>query len=131
MSTTIDFAGAAIYFAPANHVNAPLWGAFMQDQKTAAIAQAKRQLSRHLQTDIEAEDTDADEWYQPDYAVYEQALHILLKSDAIPNGDQNGPKHISTQNDSEAPRATPLGLISSEALRWLCITPGTVRVMRG
>lgn len=131
MSTTIDLAGANTYFAPTNHINAPLWSAFTQDQKTAAIAQAKRQLSRHIQLDIEEEDTDADKWYQPDYAAYEQALHILLKSDAVPNGEQNGPKHISTQNDSEAPRASPAGLIAPEALRWLCITPGTVRIMRG
>lgn len=131
MSTTIDVSGADAYFSATTHVMATVWARFSVTQKTAAVAQALRQLARWYGYDLADESVDADTWFQPDYAAYEQALHLLMRSDAIPNGDQSGPKFVSTDLADSAPRARPSGEIAPEAMRWLGTVPGSCRVARG
>jgi hypothetical protein len=78
----INKAGADTYFSPTTHVNAALWSNFTPNQRTAAIAQAKRQLSRALRMDLNENEAayTGGVYVMESYACYEQALYLLLNS---------------------------------------------------
>lgn len=99
------------------------WAEYSAEQKTAAIDQARRDLSRALRRPMRDDeppyregDTKRDE-----FAVYEQAVYSLLR-DAQPNG--GGSSVPSLDPDEPKPRSNTLavggGKWSIEALSWLC-----------
>ena len=132
MATTIDKAGADTYFGESNHIDSSLWLAFDDEQRTAAVTQADRILSRALGSAMTSEDVDADASYQPDYAVYEQALYMLIHSHAVPNGEESAPHWSASGTDGDVnPRMNPLS-ICPEARRWMDWQAGpTVAIFRG
>jgi hypothetical protein len=113
----ISIDNADTYFSSTGHVNAAVWAAFTDDQRAAAVASARRVLSRGLRremADNEAAyaegDTERDE-----YAVYEQALHMLVNG-RITDASSGSPYPIAVKTSEEIKRAS---YYSEEALRWL------------
>ena len=132
MATTINKAGADTYFGEENHLDAALWLAFDDEQRTAAVAQADRLLSRALGSPMTSETVDTDAAYQPNYAVYEQALYMLIHSNAVPNGEQSAPHWSAGGTDGEERKAmNPLALCP-EARQWMDWQYGaTIPIYRG
>ena len=114
------------YFSPGNHSQAELWRKFTAQHRAGAIAEAKRELERDLARTL------AEPVYTPvrplmrrdDYAVYEQALWLLLST---PVGDASQGDAIAVltgglQSEGGAAKndgAHPRERFSPEALRWL------------
>ena len=132
MATTINKAGADTYFSEDNHLDSALWLAFDDEQRTAGVAQADRLLSRALGSPMTSETVDTDAAYQPDYAVYEQALYMLHHSNAVPNGEQSAPHWAASGTDGEeGKRMNPLA-ICPEARKWMDWQYGaTIPIFRG
>lgn len=128
----ITWNGTLSYFDAESHIRATVWQQFGERQQKAAIAQAKRQLSRAIDDDIEDEIIDTDDHvYRPDYAVYEQALW-LLENGVIADADNAAPAALSSDPEqSDGARDSQRGLLSPEALRWLGIVPGRIMLRRG
>lgn len=126
---SIDINDATGYFS--QHLRAAVWNGFGEQQRIAAIAHSKRMLNRALNSDIDDETIDTDDFvYRPDYAVYEQALW-MLENGVIANGEQSAPVFVAS--DPEKPdnaRDTQKAILSPEALRWLGIFP-SVCMRRG
>ena len=119
---TIAHSGAVDYFR--DHLRGSIWNGFGEAQQTAALAHAKRVLSRALNSNIDDETIDETDYsYRPDYAVYEQALW-MLENGVIANGEKSAPGFIAS--DTEKPdnaRDSQKALLSPEAMRWLGIGP--------
>ena len=132
MSVTIDRNGADAYFGAANHVQAALWAAFDDTRKTAAITHAQRLVTRALGSAIESETDDSTRSYYPAYAVYEQALHMLLHSNAVSNSEETAPHYAGTDGEGRAQEPARMCGLCAEALQWLDWQSGpTVRIVRG
>lgn len=127
---SIDLNDATTYFS--SHIRAQVWNGFAEPHRTAAIAHAKRVLSRAMNTDIDSETVDASDYvYRPDYAVYEQALWIL-ENGVIANGEQSAPAFVAASPESpDNARDSQKALLSPEAMRWLGVLPGAVYLRRG
>ncbi len=130
----ISIEAANEYFAAGNHARAAEWAAFDVDDgeegvesslKEAAILQAARGLSRVIGNDIEGLDI-IEPAFHPDYAVFEQALHLLMVSQSIANGEQTAPKwkHGDMRREGEREGDAP-PMIHPEAMAWLT---GNVRI---
>ena len=129
----IDTAGALTYFKTDNHLQGHRWASFSEAQQGAAIHQARRILSRILGDeldDAEAAYVEGDS-YREEYAVYEQALWMLENS-AFPNTQGTGPVYTAeTPGTADNIRDSQKQYIAPEALRWLEIAPGQIRLERG
>jgi hypothetical protein len=120
MAATLTNAEA--YFAPTNHIKAPSWARYSDEQKAAALAGAKRTLNRACaSTDIEV-DRQATATTSPEYAIYEQALWILM---TIPMYNAETTMAAAETAAGEAGGVAP-GPISPEALDLLVGTEGVV-----
>ena len=101
------------------------WSEYSTEQQTAAIAQAKRDLSRALGRPMQEDEPpykDGDRT-RDEYAVYEQALHALLM-DTHPRGiegdDVPAVDAPETETDPRRIAAGPgYGKFSKEALLWI------------
>ena len=99
------------------------WEEYSTRQKEAAIAQARRDLSRALGRPVKDEEPEYKEGDQvrEEYAVYEQALYTLLR-DAAPKGGSGSSipslNQVEAQSKAHTLR-TGQGKWSSEALSWL------------
>lgn len=127
--------GSETYFDKANHLRSAVWAKFNEDQKAAAIAHAKRILNRATRPEDETTwdfetDIDTDEGMNPEYAIYEQALYMLMN---MPMDNADGSfamaQAADPQADSKA-RKAETGLIAPEALAWLTESGG-VELSRG
>ena len=110
---------AEAYFAPTNHIRSAAWARFQPEQKAAAIAQAKRILSRACSSEDIEEDFDTDEDSNPEYAIYEQALYMLQN---LPMANADETFSIADAADPESDTKTKRpdqGTIAPEARRWL------------
>lgn len=129
---SFSFGSAQTYFRTENHIRGAVWAQFGEPHQKAALAQAKRILSRALNADIEDETVDTGDYtYRPDYAVFEQALW-LLENGVIANGAQSAPGFVAS--DPEKPdnaRDSQQALIAPEAMRWLSGTGPRVVMARG
>jgi len=121
----IDINGAGTYFL--GHSKATIWAQYSQAQKIGAIAQAKRELSRELgRVMVETEaayqqgDTTRDE-----YAVYEQAIHLLGKTGKAMTGIGAIP---SLKGKAETPVKQNNSKFSDDCLRWLGVRMGVLMV---
>lgn len=133
MATTIDLDGANTYFGVSHHLMHGTWDTFTEGQKQAGITHAQRVLERHTGvSDLTGEITSASDNYRPDYATYEQALHMLLTMPHSANGEATGPKFHSVMLDGGEPTQNGKETIAKEAARWLLVRQGaTVKVDRG
>ena len=131
MATTITRALADTYFGTSNHILSSVWTGFSTTLRDAAVAHAIRDCSQALGVSVEAETVNADDYYYPDRAVYEQALFILTNSSHTSNGESSAPKWQTVDrdgNDKEKDR----DFLSKEAQRWLLISQGSsMKVARG
>lgn len=127
---SIDHDGAINYFT--QHLRAQVWNGFAAPQQIAAIAHAKRVLSRAIDDNIDDETIDtADYVYRPDYAVYEQALW-MLENGVIANGEQSAPAFVASSAETpDNVRDTQKALLSPEAMRWLGCTGPMLVMSRG
>ena len=132
MSVTISKSGADTYFDPRTHIRAGIWEAFSANMRAAAVAQSIRIISRALGSSVESETIDADDYYYPDRACYEQALYSLVNSEVVANGEGSGPKFINSAGE-DRPRRADMPLIAEEAKNWLGwgIGKGVVTFSRG
>lgn len=120
----IDFDGSQIYFSDTNHYKAAVWSAFEQYRKIAAIATARRILSRAIfpkrsLNDNEAAYSEGDA-RRDEYAVYEQALWLLEHGQvADASGSAPVPVLIGEVDSAGVDSDGVAGLFAPEALRWL------------
>lgn len=128
MAITATVSTANTYFAEDNNTRSSLWGKHTSRQKSAALATAKRVLTRYLRESVTDLTVDAEKSFQPDYAIYEQALFELITA-VLSDGNEAGPKWVG-----KAPEEFELESfdgISVEASRWLPDFARPVQVIRG
>lgn len=80
---------ANTYFAATNHVRALDWANYSTNERTGALAQAKRELELFIGRDVE--DPAASDHFRDDYAIFEQAMYIL----------DNTVRTVSSQNSAQ------------------------------
>ena len=123
--------GSETYFAPANHLRASIWEKFEENQKAAAIAHAKRILNRACAMDDIETEIDVTMEINPEYAIYEQALYMLMNA---PVGNADGSFAMAAMaadpETEKKARKAETGLIAPEALAWLTSGSG-VELSRG
>lgn len=117
----ITRAKADTYFE--SHVRGPVWSGFGTTLRDAAIAHAKRLVSRFLRDNLDTDDTTDADFPRHDCAVYEQALHLLENGPSMSSAsEQSLPVPISTDPGAagadKAKQADPT-MMSKEALRYL------------
>ena len=78
MAYTKDIDDANTFFGEDNHVKAYDWIGYETAEKTAALAQAQRELEVFENRDLS--DPASGDRYRDDYACFEQALFILDKT---------------------------------------------------
>lgn len=127
MGFTATLSDADQYFRPNNHLNAYDWSKVETDQRTAAFNQAKRELEVYLDRDLE-DPVTATEKYRDDYALFEQALYILMKTPRTKG--PGGSAVIDLAKDEEKEEIETQGLnISPMAQRFLMLN--RVKLVRG
>jgi len=125
----IDLMGSNTYFG--THSKFKVWngGEYSKEQKDGAIDQAKRDLSREFGRPMREDEPPYryGDRARDEFAVYEQALHILRlggvafgKSSAVPPLDAG----------ETVPELAGNEMISPAAMRWLGQGLG-VRMVRG
>ena len=142
----ITLALADSYFEERNHPESAIWNAFDPAHQEGAIAQAIRVLKRvrmvpyytYSGTDPSDQtnllDTDATtdaQFPREDLATYEQALHILKFSDAVPDGTKTGPKWIAANIRPLREAGVDPNSIAPEAARWMGWNYRAPMVVRG
>lgn len=117
----ITIARANEYFS--RHVSCEAWNEYSSEQKEAALAQARRDLSRALGRAIRDDEPPYAEGdrTRDEYAVYEQAVYTLLR-EVNPRGVTDSP--VPSLNQTEIPaagksRMSGYGKYAPEALSWL------------
>ena len=121
----IDIIGAGSYFQ--SHSKAGIWAQYSTAQKTSAIAQAKRELSRELGRVLDENEPayqQGDET-RDEYAVYEQALHLLGQAGKAMNGSSGIP---ALKGKSETTAKQVKTKFSDDCLRWLGARIGVLMV---
>lgn len=122
----INLENANKYFAPGNHAQSELWLKFTAAHRSGAIAQARRMFEMELRRPMRESDPEQFDPASPrrdDYAVFEQALWLLLGSPygngaggdavAVLQGAVETAEGVSSYADGKRERW------SREALRWL------------
>lgn len=117
MSDTIAIAisDADAYFSIGNHPMSAAWLAVKDEQKRAEFLQeAIRQMCAELNADVTALDVN-DTLVPPryDYAIFERALFVMMRSGAVANGNLSGPKWFGVADDDVRAKR------SQAELRWL------------
>ena len=123
MSVTISLATANTYFAATNHIQSALWTGATEKARAAALAMARRTITRALASvyDDEGDVADSDAVSYA-YAVYEQALFVLISQGVgnaegtVPNWPAQGPD----ADEKSARRVNP-EVLCREASLWLGI----------
>lgn len=133
MAITISRANADTYFSINTHLMGTLWQDDLSElSKNASIVHAQRIIERHLGiSDIERETASDYSQYRPDYAVYEQALWMLINNPLQSDGTKTGVKWPSVSGEGEPTQFADI-VLAPEAKRWLLIKQGSgARTMRG
>ena len=133
MALTISRENADAYFNINTHLMGKLWNDDLDEiDKNASIAHAKRIIERHLGiSDIENETISTTAQWRPDYAVYEQALWMLISHPNQADGTKSGVKWPTVTGEGEPVQFGDV-VLSPEAKRWLLIKQGSgARIMRG
>lgn len=122
----IDIDNADAYFAPGKHHLAQVWLKFDRKSREGAVVSARRAFERALGREMDEADPPAGSRRNDAYAVFEQALWILLGtpySDAA-NGSASARAVLKGRNGNARPAvpATATGGRSAwsyDALNWL------------
>lgn len=133
MAITISRTNADAYFSITSHVMGKLWQDDLSEgDKTAAMNHAKLIIERHLGiSDISTETISTTAQWRPDYAVYEQALWMLIKNPMQSDGTKSGVKWPTVNGEGEAVQFGDI-TIAPEAKRWLLLRQGSgALIMRG
>lgn len=93
-------ADADAYFSPVNHMASSIWLGKSVTERTAALAYARRQIERMLGDTLSVAGI-ANTTYEPrqDYALYEQALHVVTHNPFRANGELSAVGWTATQKD--------------------------------
>lgn len=111
-----------------SHPMGAAWSEYSADRRKAAIEYAKRELSRALGRPLREDEPPYryGDRTRDEYAVYEQALYVLLRDC---QSDAAGVVMPSAEPDEAQPTAHTMATgkdhFAAEALRWL---GGSVRV---
>lgn len=131
---SIDITGADEYFKAGNHPSSALWAGFSAiKDRESAVLYARRILSRAIERALDDNEPAYQEGdtLRDEYAVYEQALHILRNS-VMPNKQKSAPKWMGTKADEPDHIAHPDPTsLSHESLRWLGVGTAHVILSRG
>lgn len=113
---TIENANA--YFLA--HTYSRQWQEYSHEQRSAAILQARRDLSRALGRPMRENEPPYAEGQRKrdEFAVYEQAIYTLLRT-AQPEGLRSVVQPLDSAESVEKLKASPAGKFSMEALSWL------------
>jgi hypothetical protein len=113
----INVQNANSYFA--GHTLGKAWNEYSGAQKDAAILQARRELSALVlrpMRDDEPPYREGDAW-RDEYAVYEQAVYLLLR-DSLPVGGGELTPSLDEAKERPVPRSV-CGRWSESAVNWL------------
>lgn len=117
---TISAANADAYFAPGNHSQAEIWLKFTAQHRAGAVATARRMFEREFRRALDDSGASDTISYREDYAVYEQALWILL---GTPFGDGSGGDAVAILSGETPSESTAGGRKrdrwNPDAIRWL------------
>jgi len=134
------------YFEPRNHVLGGLWAAFDTEDREGAIQHSIRRLGQErahvrrtstgdspaAQSDLIDEDTTTpSDWPREDLAVYEQALHMLIHSDAVADSTKTAPKWAGKRIKELREEGGDPNFISTEARRYMGWSSRGRHVIRG
>jgi len=115
MSYTKGISDANTYYAATNHVRSYDWLNYSTNERTAALAQAKRQIEMFMECD--AYDPQATDRYRFDYAIFEQAL-FLLDETVRTKESVNSAQMVETVDTEQRDRYYGV-TIAPEAMRFL------------
>lgn len=111
----ISIEDADAYFAPGNHPMGSAWLAVKEPaRREEYLKEAIRQMCAELKTDLTA--MAANGTFVPpryDYAIFERALFIMMRSGAVADGTLSGPKWFGVADDDVKARR------SRAEERWL------------
>lgn len=122
---------ADTYFAATNHPRSSVWLGFSNDQRTGAVAHAKRTLARYIGEALDTDTTTDDDFPRQDIAVYEQALWCLENSPILRDGREESPDAVASDpgQPDGARNVMPDG-VAPEARKWL-FRGGSLELGRG
>lgn len=102
------------------HTYSRQWLEYSHEQRAAAIAQARRDLSRALGRSMRENEAPYEEGQRKrdEFAVYEQAIYTLLRN-SQPEGKRAVVQPLDTAESVEKLKTSPAGKFSMEALSWL------------
>jgi len=125
MAYTKDIDDANTYFGAASHVRATDWANIPVAERTAALAQAEREIEVRLNRDLY--DPDATDRYRDDYAVFEQAFFLLEETVRTTHGT-NSAQIIETVDSEQRDKLYGI-TICPQAMLYLQIQK--LRIARG
>lgn len=114
---------ADTYFGVTNHILHFDWAKNTEDERTAGLAQAEREINLYLGINLETDYNDQDfpisdfENFRPDYAIFEQA-YFILDNTARTRTSGTGAKMIESDDYQKEERISGVG-ISPQATRFL------------
>lgn len=132
-STATKLTLADTYFGVSNHIRHFDWNEYTDDERTAAIIQAERELDAHLGLVLEDEYSStsfpiaAAPSFRPDYAVFEHGFY-LLENTARTRTASGGAEMIESEGYQEAEKTVGVG-IAPEALVFLRVN--RIQIERG
>lgn len=101
----LSLSAANTYFGEAAHVLSAAWAAATDNQKTAALTMATRQVTRAIgQAVAEMEDSTS---VKPAWSVFEQAVWLIMNSLSVPDGTKSGPAWATVDPSSGEARDVP------------------------
>lgn len=115
MAYTQTITEANTFFSETSHIRAYDWANYTTNERTAALAQAKRQLELYLDRDLY--DPAATDRYRDDYAQFEQALFLLDETPRTRESTSSA-QIIPTIESEERDKYYGV-TISPEAMRYL------------
>ena len=112
----INVANANSYFK--GNVLLKVWEEYSGEQKSAALLQARRELSMLLGRPLRDDEPAYREGdrFRDEFAAYEQAAYLLIR-DSLPEGGGEITPSLDEGKERPVPRA--IGGRAVEALKWL------------
>lgn len=116
----ITLATANDYFAADAHTMSEVWHSFPAQQRTAAIAEAKRQLCRAIGREVDETASLITSPVREDLATYEQALFLLRNAPGVAVGGNGVPGYLAEdQRNPQQPADVAPGFIAPVARQYL------------
>ena len=118
---SLDTTGADKYFKVGNHPGAALWNDADASERTAAIAFANRQLERVKGAALVTPSSESSHIPpREDYALYEQAHHVLRSNPYRANAENGGAKWDLTAEDGrESTQPRTMRQLVKDVIYWM------------